>query len=81
MDAELNNKIKEIIEQMSEKGFAISVRDISYILLCRNYEDDILNANENEEPVKEKAGSEKIVRICIAAIIVAVVVVAVLAIF
>lgn len=37
-----NNKIKEIIEQMSEKGFAISVRDISYILLCRNYEDDIV---------------------------------------
>ena len=27
---------------MSEKGFAISVRDISYILLCRNYEDDIV---------------------------------------
>lgn len=37
-----NNKIKEVIEQMSEKGFAISVRDISYILLCRNYEDDIV---------------------------------------
>ena len=37
-----NNKIKEIIEQMSEKGFAISVRDISYILLCRSYEDDIV---------------------------------------
>ena len=37
-----NNKIKEILEQMSEKGFAISVRDISYILLCRNYEDDIV---------------------------------------
>lgn len=37
-----NNKIKEIIEQMSEKGFAIRVRDISYILLCRNYEDDIV---------------------------------------
>lgn len=37
-----NNKIKEIIEQMSEQGFAISVRDISYILLCRNYEDDIV---------------------------------------
>ena len=37
-----NNKIKEIIEQMSEKGFAVSVRDISYILLCRNYEDDIV---------------------------------------
>lgn len=45
----------------------------------RNYEDDILNGNENEEPVKEKTGSERIVRICIAAIIVAVVVVAVLA--
>lgn len=27
---------------MSEKGFAISVRDISYILLCRSYEDDIV---------------------------------------
>lgn len=27
---------------MSEKGFAISVRDISYILLRRNYEDDIV---------------------------------------
>lgn len=27
---------------MGEKGFAISVRDISYILLCRNYEDDIV---------------------------------------
>lgn len=27
---------------MSEKGFAIRVRDISYILLCRNYEDDIV---------------------------------------
>lgn len=27
---------------MSEKGFAISVRDISYIILCRNYEDDIV---------------------------------------
>lgn len=37
-----NNKIKEILEQMSEKGFAISVRDISYILLCRSYEDDIV---------------------------------------
>ena len=37
-----NNKIKEIIELMSEKGFAISVRDISYILLCRSYEDDIV---------------------------------------
>lgn len=37
-----NNKIKEIIEQMSEKGFAISVRDISYILLCRSYEDDVV---------------------------------------
>ena len=37
-----NNKIKEIIEQMSENGFAISVRDISYILLCRSYEDDIV---------------------------------------
>ena len=37
-----NNKIKEIIEQMNEMGFAIGVRDISYILLCRNYEDDIV---------------------------------------
>ena len=37
-----NNKIKEILEQMSEKGFAIGVRDISYILLCRSYEDDIV---------------------------------------
>ena len=37
-----NNKIKEIIEQISENGFAISVRDISYILLCRSYEDDIV---------------------------------------
>ena len=27
---------------MSEKGFAISVRDISYILLCRSYEDDVV---------------------------------------
>lgn len=27
---------------MSEKDFAISVRDISYILLCRSYEDDIV---------------------------------------
>lgn len=27
---------------MSEKGFAFSVRDISYILLCRSYEDDIV---------------------------------------
>ena len=37
-----NNKIKEIIEQMSENGFAIGVRDISYILLCKSYEDDIV---------------------------------------
>ena len=45
----------------------------------RNYEDEILDGAENEEPAKEKTGSEKILRIFIAAIIVAVVVVAVLA--
>lgn len=35
-----NNKITDIIKALSEMGHSIRVRDISYILLCRSFEDE-----------------------------------------
>ena len=34
-----NSKISNIINSMSENGYAVTVRDISFLLLCRNYDD------------------------------------------
>lgn len=35
-----NSKITEIIKNMSDMGHSIRVRDISYMFLCRSYEDE-----------------------------------------